>query len=76
MILLPNRQTDRWREGRRLSGHTIWLRVLIFQHRNLLHSGEEVTSGIKLTMRTDLMFEKVEDKREGGVDVDDVHDNT
>ena len=35
-------------------------RVLIFQQRNLLHSGEEVSSGIKLTMRTDLMFEAVE----------------
>lgn len=37
-------------------------RVLIFQQRNLLHSGEEVTSGVKLTMRTDMMFEKVEDE--------------
>lgn len=41
-------------------------RVLIFQQRNLLHSGEEVTSGVKLTMRTDMMFEKVKDDREGG----------
>lgn len=37
-------------------------RVLIFQQRSLLHSGEEVTSGVKLTMRTDLMFEKVTDE--------------
>ena len=33
-------------------------RVLIFQHRNLLHSGAEVESGLKLTLRTDLMFKK------------------
>jgi hypothetical protein len=34
-------------------------RVLIFQHAYLLHSGEEVRKGLKLTMRTDLMYEKV-----------------
>lgn len=33
-------------------------RVLIFQHRGLLHSGADVTSGIKLTLRTDLMYRK------------------
>ena len=33
-------------------------RVLIFQHRNLLHSGAEVQKGVKLTLRTDLMFRK------------------
>jgi len=33
-------------------------RVLIFQHRGLLHSGDEVLEGIKYTMRTDLMFEE------------------
>ena len=33
-------------------------RVLIFQHRNLLHSGEDVEKGTKYTMRTDLMFMK------------------
>jgi 2OG-Fe(II) oxygenase superfamily len=32
-------------------------RVLIFQHRDLLHSGDEVLEGVKYTMRTDLMFE-------------------
>ena len=32
-------------------------RVLIFQHRGLLHSGDEVLEGIKYTMRTDLLFE-------------------
>lgn len=35
-------------------------RVLIFQHRDLLHSGADVTGGIKLTLRTDLMYGKME----------------
>ena len=39
-------------------------RVLIFQHRDLLHSGADVTSGIKLTMRTDIMYEKKEEEEE------------
>ena len=34
-------------------------RVLIFQHRGLLHSGEEVISGMKYTLRTDIMYRKV-----------------
>ena len=34
-------------------------RVLIFQQRFLLHSGEEVDSGLKYTMRTDIMYKKV-----------------
>ncbi|KII91647.1 hypothetical protein PLICRDRAFT_173464 [Plicaturopsis crispa FD-325 SS-3] len=34
-------------------------RVLIFQHKGLLHSGDEVLSGIKYTMRTDLMYADV-----------------
>ncbi|KAF8651910.1 hypothetical protein AX16_004555 [Volvariella volvacea WC 439] len=34
-------------------------RVLIFQQRMLVHSGEEVTKGLKYTMRSDLMFEQV-----------------
>ena len=36
--------------------------ILIFQHKELLHSGEDVQSGVKLTLRTDLMYEKVEKK--------------
>ena len=32
---------------------------LVFQHRGLVHSGEEVTKGTKYTMRTDIMYEKV-----------------
>lgn len=42
-------------------------RVLMFQHRNILHSGDDVLSGTKLTMRTDLMFAlepKAEEARE------------
>lgn len=35
-------------------------RVLIFQHRGLLHSGDDVTAGIKMTLRTDLMFKRVD----------------
>lgn len=31
-------------------------RVLLFQHRDLLHSGDDVVSGMKLTMRTDVMY--------------------
>lgn len=34
-------------------------RVLVFQQRMLVHSGEPVTGGVKVTMRTDCMFEKV-----------------
>ncbi|MCJ1310015.1 hypothetical protein MMC25_003676 [Agyrium rufum] len=33
-------------------------RVLVFQQRGLLHSGEEVSTGLKLTMRTELMYKK------------------
>jgi len=31
-------------------------RVLIFQQRGLYHSGDDVTAGIKYTMRSDLMY--------------------
>ncbi|KAL9089562.1 MAG: hypothetical protein Q9159_002440 [Coniocarpon cinnabarinum] len=46
-------------------------RVLIFQHRGLLHSGEQVRSGVKFTMRTDLLYsvEEVENG-EGKADLD------
>ncbi|PVI01267.1 hypothetical protein DM02DRAFT_613786 [Periconia macrospinosa] len=33
-------------------------RVLIFQHKGLLHSGQEVQEGLKLTLRTDMFFAK------------------
>lgn len=35
-------------------------RVLIFQHRNLLHSGADVLKGIKMTLRTDIMYKVVD----------------
>ncbi|EJD44852.1 hypothetical protein AURDEDRAFT_114221 [Auricularia subglabra TFB-10046 SS5] len=34
-------------------------RVLLFQHRALLHAGADVHAGVKYTMRTDLMFERI-----------------
>ncbi|PPR05374.1 hypothetical protein CVT24_007988 [Panaeolus cyanescens] len=34
-------------------------RVLIFQQRMLIHSGEEVTHGTKYTIRSDFMFEEI-----------------
>lgn len=35
-------------------------RVLIFQHFRLNHSGDEVTKGTKYTMRTEVMYERVD----------------
>ncbi|OCK88254.1 uncharacterized protein K441DRAFT_669401 [Cenococcum geophilum 1.58] len=35
-------------------------RVLVFQHAFLLHSGDDVQKGTKLTLRTDIMFAKEE----------------
>lgn len=32
-------------------------RVLVFQHRRLLHSGDTVAAGTKYTMRSDLLYE-------------------
>ena len=32
---------------------------LVFQHRGLIHSGEEVITGTKYTLRTDVMYKKV-----------------
>ncbi|KAJ7274911.1 hypothetical protein C8J57DRAFT_1313062 [Mycena rebaudengoi] len=34
-------------------------RVLVFQHAELLHTGEEVTDGVKCTVRSDILYEKV-----------------
>jgi hypothetical protein len=34
-------------------------RVLIFQHRDLMHSGADVVRGTKYTLRTDIMFKRV-----------------
>jgi hypothetical protein len=33
---------------------------LVFQHRGLLHSGDDVVQGTKYTMRTDIMYRKIE----------------
>ena len=44
-------------------------RILIFQHRDLLHSGDDVLHGVKYTMRTDLMYslDSVEGEKEEAV---------
>lgn len=34
-------------------------RVLIFQHRNLWHSGDDVVRGMKYTMRSDIMYKRL-----------------
>ncbi|KAJ6479148.1 hypothetical protein C8R45DRAFT_872956 [Mycena sanguinolenta] len=34
-------------------------RVLVFQHDDLLHTGEKVKAGVKCTMRSDILYEKV-----------------
>ncbi|KAJ7315761.1 hypothetical protein DFH08DRAFT_715273, partial [Mycena albidolilacea] len=34
-------------------------RVLIFQHDDLLHTGEKVKAGVKCAMRSDILYEKV-----------------
>lgn len=41
-------------------------RVLVFQHRNLLHSGEPVTAGIKRTLRSDIMYKAAAAEKAGG----------
>lgn len=33
---------------------------LVFQHRGLLHSGDDVVQGTKYTVRTDVMYQKIE----------------
>lgn len=40
---------------------------LVFQHKNLVHSGEEVESGVKYTLRSDIMYEKVGEDGRGVV---------
>ncbi|CAK3741777.1 oxidoreductase domain containing [Lecanosticta acicola] len=40
-------------------------RVLLFQHRDLLHSGADVLGGVKYTMRTDLMYALESSRTEG-----------
>ncbi|KAH0164680.1 hypothetical protein KCU67_g5033, partial [Aureobasidium melanogenum] len=35
-------------------------RVLIFQHKSLWHSGDDVVQGVKYTMRSDILYKRVE----------------
>lgn len=37
-------------------------RALIFQQRGVNHSGEEVTEGLKYTLRTDILFRQIVDE--------------
>lgn len=37
-------------------------RVLLFQHRDMMHCGDDVRRGTKYTMRTDIMYRKVENE--------------
>jgi hypothetical protein len=36
--------------------------VLLFQHQGLIHSGDDLVSGMKITLRTDLMYKNQEDR--------------
>jgi hypothetical protein len=36
-------------------------RVLVFEQADLLHSGEPVEKGVKISIRTDFMYELVHD---------------
>jgi hypothetical protein len=47
-----------WDKGRQVEVAPKAGRVLVFQHEGLLHSGGDVTKGVKLTMRTDLMYRR------------------
>ena len=48
-------------------------RILLFQQRDLLHSGEDVLRGVKYTIRTDLMFTLVSTRarNDGTLDLDE-----
>ncbi|KAL8920447.1 MAG: hypothetical protein Q9172_004494 [Xanthocarpia lactea] len=50
-----------WDESKYLDVEPKVGRVLIFQHRGLLHSGDDLWNGTKYTLRTDLMYQKLED---------------
>ncbi|KAG6816813.1 hypothetical protein H0H87_002656 [Tephrocybe sp. NHM501043] len=57
-VTLHGGSTRFWTPNKKafLDVHPKMGRVLIFQQRMLVHSGEEVTQGIKYTMRGDFMF--------------------
>ena len=55
-------QEDAWHDGDVLYGPCVDVpprqgRVLIFEQENVLHSGEPVAEGVKVSMRTDFMYE-------------------
>ncbi|KAL2062081.1 hypothetical protein VTL71DRAFT_6347 [Oculimacula yallundae] len=56
--------------GKRMDIDPLAGRVLVFQQRKLLHSGDEVLSGTKYTMRSDVMYrsesEEIEEGQEQG----------
>lgn len=39
-------------------------RILVFQHYALPHSGEEMQKGLKYTMRTDIMYERLPEEED------------
>ncbi|KAJ7152631.1 hypothetical protein C8R43DRAFT_886118 [Mycena crocata] len=43
-------------------------RFLVFQHAELLHTGEEVTGGVKCAVRSDILYEKVGNPIPAGID--------
>ncbi|KAK4191480.1 prolyl 3-hydroxylase 2 [Podospora australis] len=49
-------------EKRRFDVHPRAGRVLIFQHQNILHSGDEVKAGVKFSVRTDILYGLVRDE--------------
>lgn len=48
-----------WNLKESLDIHSKQGRVMIFQQRDLLHSGQKLTSGVKYTLRSDLMYTRV-----------------
>ncbi|KAK1828353.1 hypothetical protein QBC39DRAFT_265191 [Podospora conica] len=52
-------------ESRRVDVHPKAGRVLIFQHLGLLHSGDDVVEGTKYTMRTDILYERIDEPEVG-----------
>ncbi|KAI5783023.1 hypothetical protein FPQ18DRAFT_358659 [Pyronema domesticum] len=51
---------DSWNDVEPVQG-----RVLVFQHAHLMHSGEEMESGTKYTVRSDVMYERVPKEEDG-----------
>jgi hypothetical protein len=51
-----------WDFSNRLDVHPKVGSVLIFQHNDLFHSGDDLISGAKITLRTDLMYKNQEER--------------